>query len=695
MFSKIFNTIYRFKEDENALLFWQKKIFKHLFAFLILLGCIPYVLSCKYAVENSEWHRVIFYSLIYLWAIAIAFLEKLPFSIRIWAGISGFYILGIFSMCNTGIVGSTRLYLLCFSAFAAIFSGLRAGIITLLINMLTLAVSGYIVFHSPNFSDPAYWPQDPMTWVVISGTFCFLTAAVTITLSVLIKALEISGYEFKHLIENTSDIIWTLDKDLSISYINSSVNSILGFSQKEMIGTSLSDLLDPSDGMLFMNQMTEQNSFVAQTSILHKDGHFIDVEINGSRISHSTGNRNIFQGQIRDISIKKKQLELQEKLAQSEKLKSLGILAGSVAHDLNNILSGIATYPEILMMDKTLDPKIHQGLELIKDSGQKASAVVSDLLTVSRGASTEMEILNLNTIIKRYCAAHDFQKIQDNFKQVSIEIETEPELLNILGSYIHIEKLMMNLVINAVEEVSNKPDGQVIITTANAYIDTALTGYDNVKEGEYVILKVTDNGNGIKKEHIKNIFDPFFTKKEMGKSGSGLGLTVVWNAVQDHNGHIFIHSDKNGTVFEVLFPATRQDIPDEQPCVSIEEIRGSGELILVVDDLKEQQDIALIILDSLGYQAKAVDNGQDAVEFIKTQPVRLVILDMIMAPSISGLETYRRIKQINPDQKAIIVSGYSESADVAMTQRLGAGSFIKKPYTVLDLGIAIKEELER
>ncbi len=387
--------------------------------------------------------------------------------------------------------------------------------------------------------------------------------------------------------------------------------------------------------------------------------------------------------------------ELKEKLIQAEKFKAVGILAGSVAHDLNNILSGLATYPEVLMMDATLDPQIRQGLSLIKDSGQKAAAVVSDLLTISRGAGVEMEIININLILERYIQAHDFQKIKDAYEDVDIEFTTEPELLNIKGSYIHIEKIIMNLILNAVEEVSGKKDGQVMITTANRFIDPSIPGHEDIIQGEYAVLSIADNGSGIDEKNIKKIFEPFFTKKEMGKSGTGLGLTIVWNSVQDHQGFINVTSGIQGTRFDLLFPAVRQEIFQRPDHGSLDDIKGDGQIILVVDDLKDQQKIAVAILENLGYRAKAFDNGYAAVEAIKKDPVDLIILDMIMAPSISGLETFRMIRKIRPGQKAIIASGYSESDDVLTAQDLGAGSFVKKPYTLMDMGIAIKEELEK
>ncbi len=699
MISNIFNVKSIYEDNEDVLLFWQKKIFKYLFLTLLLIGIIPYILTCRYAIAQSEWYRVILSSLIYLWGIGVTFSEKIPFKIRVWSGISGIYLLGIFSMLAFGLVGSTRLYFLCFSAFAAIFSGIRGGILTLIINVLTMISFGILHFNGLILIGRSSFSITPAVWTMITGTFFFLCAAVTISLAVLIKALEIAGREFKHIVKNTSDIIWTLDQNFNITFINSSVLPVIGFAQKELIGKSAIQFIYEKNTQEFIDLIQSNDDFNYETMVYHKDGTLIPVEVSGSKINLFSDNPNMYQGTIKDISQEKlqekKQTELKEKLMQAEKFKAIGILAGGVAHDLNNILSGIATYPEVLMMDDGLDPKLRQGLEMIKDSGQKASAVVSDLLTIARGSSAEMEIININSILDRYIRAHDFKKIKDTYQQVDIEIIKEPELLNIKGSYIHIEKTIMNLVLNAVEEVSENKGGKILITTSNDYIDSSTPGYKDIVPGEYVILSIIDNGSGIDEKYLKKIFEPFFTKKEMGKSGTGLGLTIVWNTVQDHNGFINMHSDNTGTKFDLLFPAIREKITKKEELGSIDEIKGQGQMVLVVDDLKTQQKIAASILENLGYKTQTVDNGHAAVEFIKNNPTDLVILDMIMAPSISGLETYQIIKKVNSNQKAIIASGYSESKDVLMAQELGAGSFIKKPYTILDMGIAVKEELEK
>lgn len=699
MISNIFNQKSIYEDDEDVLLFWQKKIFNCLFISLIIIGVIPYVMSCSYAMETSSVFRIVFYTLIYLWAIGVTFLKQIPFRIRTWAGISGFYVMGLFALLSTGFVSSARLYFMFFAIFAAVFSGIRGGVVALVMNITTLVGLGLLHFAGLLPIGQVAWHPDPSEWAVLVGTFFFLCAAATLSLAVLIKALEISGKEFKHLIKNTPDIIWTLDKNHIITFINSAVMTMLGYTQKELIGKHLSHLFSDRKIKFFRDDVKDRDHFNYETVAFHKNGTPIHVEVGGLKINDFSGCQNMYQGVIKDISRRRqeeeKQKQLEERLFQAEKFKAIGILAGGVAHDLNNILSGISTYPEVLMMDPHLSPKNRQGLSVIRDAGQKAAAVVSDLLTISRGARSDMDIININAVLERYIQSHDFRKLKDAFCHVNIEFSTDPELLNIKGSYIHIEKILMNLLLNAVEEVSTKADGSVMIATSNTFVDPSVSGREKMKQGEYVLLSVMDNGAGIDDDSLKKLFDPFFTKKKLGRSGTGLGLTVVWNAVQEHDGYITVASGPKGTEFELFFPAVRQAVPRKDLIGSLEDIRGNGETILVVDDLKDQQKIALCILENLGYRAWAVSDGYEAVAFIKETPVDLIILDMIMAPSISGLETYRLIKKIRPGQKAIIASGYSESDDVLMTQDLGAGSFVKKPYTILDMGIAVKEELEK
>jgi len=209
------------------------------------------------------------------------------------------------------------------------------------------------------------------------------------------------------------------------------------------------------------------------------------------------------------------------------------------------------------------------------------------------------------------------------------------------------------------------------------------------------VLTVSDDGSGISTDDLERIFEPFYTKKVMGRTGTGLGLAVVWNALQDHDGYINVKTSKKGTVFELYFPATRKKLAVGGGAIPVKDYMGHGERVLVVDDEKRQREIACGILTKLGYDAEAVSSGEEAVEYLKKQSVDLVVLDMIMPKGINGRETYKRIIKIHPGQKAIIASGYAETPDVKKVQKLGAGKYLKKPYTIQKIGIAVKEELEQ
>ncbi len=382
-----------------------------------------------------------------------------------------------------------------------------------------------------------------------------------------------------------------------------------------------------------------------------------------------------------------------EKLQQVEKMEAIGLLAGGVAHDLNNILSGLVGYPELLLLQIPDDSPLKNIALTIHESGEKAAAVVQDLLTMARRGVMSDEVLNLNRIISEYLQSPECGKLKSFHPNVRIERSLQEDLLNIVGSPVHLSKSVMNLISNAAEAMPE--GGKIGISTQNRYVDKPLNAYERIAEGDYVVFTVSDTGVGISSEEMKKIFDPFYTKKVMGRSGTGLGMSVVWATLKDSKGYIDIQSTVGeGTTFSLYFPATRRELIKKRSAVPIEEYMGKGESILVVDDVQGQLDIADMILTTLGYSVATASSGEDAVEYIKNRAVDLVILDMIMDPGINGLETYRRILALRPDQKAIIFSGYAETEHIAECLALGAGQYIKKPYTLEKIGIAIRNELD-
>ncbi len=383
---------------------------------------------------------------------------------------------------------------------------------------------------------------------------------------------------------------------------------------------------------------------------------------------------------------------LMARIRRAEKMEALGTLAGGVAHDLNNVLGGIVGYPDLLLLDMPADHPLRRPVETIRDSGLRATAIVQDLLTLARRGVAVMEPVNLNDAIDQFLRSPEYQQMMQTHPDVRIEISLCKTLLNCNGSPVHLSKMIMNLLANAVEAMPG--GGEVRLATTNRYVDLPIKGYEEVQEGDYTVLRITDTGSGIEEEDLERIFEPFYTKKKMGRSGTGLGMAVVWGTVKDHNGYIEIQSavDK-GTTIEIYLPATRHDIIENPPQSDISDIQGNGETVLVVDDVAIQREIAADMLRRLGYTPHSAASGEEAVAYLTDHRVDLLLLDMIMDPNMNGLETYRQVSKIHPDQKAIIVSGFSETAAVSEAQGLGAGKYLKKPYTIQQLGQIIKEML--
>lgn len=390
----------------------------------------------------------------------------------------------------------------------------------------------------------------------------------------------------------------------------------------------------------------------------------------------------------------KKLVKAREQLLQAQKMEAIGTMASGVAHDLNNVLTSIVSLPEFMLMKVPENDTISPYLLKMQKAGKRAADIVQDLLTLSRRGVAITEPVNLNGVIDEYLKSPEFEKLKNDHPGIKVNTHLQDDLLPVMGSLVHLNKTVMNLVGNAAEAM---PDGgEITISSKNCDITETLHGYQEIKPGEYVCLSVSDSGIGISRENMERIFEPFYTKKYMGMGGSGLGLTVVWNTMKDHKGYIDVQSsDDKGTTFSLYFRRTVAEIIKRKPVEDEIDYQGNGESILVVDDEPEQREIASLILTKLGYLVITTASGREAVAYLKKHKVDLVMLDMIMEPGIDGCETYKKIKEIHPGQKAIIVSGFSVDERVKTAQRIGAGTFVKKPYLIKEIGQIIKKELEK
>lgn len=515
------------------------------------------------------------------------------------------------------------------------------------------------------------------------------------------EALKEGEERFRSIVENSHNGISIMDSDYHFIYVNQEWCIIFGYAAEEMIDRDFRNFLSDSSNLIIKDRSirrekgrTISNRF--EFDIIRKDGETRHVEASDSMIKDSAGNVRII-AQMLDITERKRAQEerkkLEAKLQHARRMEAIGTLAGGVAHDLNNILSGLVSYPELLLMDMPEDSPFKKPILTIQKSGEKAAAIVQDLLTLARRGVQVSGIVNLNQVILEYLRSPECEKLKAYHPQVTIETRLEKGLLNMIGSPIHLAKTVMNLVSNAAEAIVE--EGEVIISTENQYIDIPIK-HKELDAGEYVVLSISDTGIGISPDDVERIFEPFYTKKVMGRTGTGLGMAVVWGTVQDHNGYIDIQTHiHEGTTFTLYFPATREKAEKARSEIPIIDYMGKGESILVVDDIEEQREIASKIFDRLGYKVELASSGEEAVEYLKKHTADLVVLDMIMDPGMDGLETYQRILEIHPGQKAIIASGFSETDRVKQTLQLGAGAYIRKPYLLEKIGLAVREALDK
>ncbi len=503
------------------------------------------------------------------------------------------------------------------------------------------------------------------------------------------------------LIAAIPDVVVVIDMQGRVQYINDVVLPLGGYHPSEIIGKNVLEFVVPEDHEKVMHsalpalprqtgpkrfwlitQKGEKRLFEAKDDVLQLE--------NGAPYSYISVLRDVTD---RDRT-ERERASLQERLHRAEKMEALGTLAGGVAHDLNNIMGVLVGYSDLLMEKMPADNPYRIYVGKILDAGMRSLAIIQDLLTLSRRGVAVSEIVNFNAIVSDHIRSLEYERLKTNHPDISFKVELDADLMNIKGDPDHLSKTLTSLLQNAVEAIG--VNGEVVFKTENRCLDQPLRGYESIPEGDYVVLSVSDTGKGIAKDDIGKIFEPFYTKKVMGRSGTGLGLSVVWGAVKDHKGYIdVISSESHGAKVMLYFPATQERPTQNEITFCQERYRGHGESILVVDDSPEQRELALNMLFSLGYRVETVASGIEAVEYVKSNKPDLLILDMIMEPGPDGMETYRCILDIHPRQKAVIVSGFSENERVRQTLDMGAGAFVRKPYILKNIGLAVRAELDR
>lgn len=365
-----------------------------------------------------------------------------------------------------------------------------------------------------------------------------------------------------------------------------------------------------------------------------------------------------------------------------------------MAHDLNNVLTGIVAYPDILLLKIPEDDPMRKKVTAIKKSGQKAAAIVEDLLSLSRRGVNKFTPLNLNALLKDIMDSPEVEKLKVYHPEVKFKFSEGNSVPPFSGAEYQISKVIINLFTNACEAMPS--GGSIYVSTRYESSSQGHLRYKNIPDGDYAVLTVSDEGIGISKEDQKKIYEPFFTSKVMGRSGTGLGMAVVWGTIQDHNGYIEMESKPGeGTTFEVYLPALSESAAFENDINGKGSIIGKGEKILILDDENIQLEIAESLFSELNYKVKTISEAENVTKVINEFQPDILILDMILSDKMDGLDVYRKILSENLSVNTIIVSGFSESERVKEAISLGVKRYIKKPFTVDEIGRAIRDILDK
>ncbi len=518
------------------------------------------------------------------------------------------------------------------------------------------------------------------------------------------KALRISENRHRRFIENIPLGILITDTSGKIRYVNRQLGELLERAAGDLEGKNIFrlELFDKDTQKRLAGRMeakagAEERQKLSDVSVSMKDKSKKWVELVTTTLKEG-GKQVGLQMVFVDMTEKKQAHEerkgLAGRLQWAERMEAMGKIAGGVAHDINNELGAIVGYAELLASKMQDDSPLRKLALGLISSSRKATSILRNMLTMAGRGVIVSEPVNLSRLVSEYLHTPEFERLVRHYPRVKFKYSLADDLGSIEGAPVLLTKTLINLVANAMEAVAGK--GEVFIGTKNIYLGKPLAGYEEVRKGEYVALTVADTGRGIAAEDIDKIFEPSYTKQSMGKRGTGMGLAIVWGTVKDHRGYIEVENKPgSGTAFTIYLPSSRPPARASKEEPRRRRYEGNGETVLVVDDLPEQREIAEALLTKMGYKVKALASGEEAIAYLKKNQADVLILDMLMEPGIDGLETYRRILKDNPRQKAVIVSGYTETDRARQALALGASAFIGKPYLTDDIGAAIRKALSQ
>ncbi len=549
-------------------------------------------------------------------------------------------------------------------------------------------------------------------------------------------ALRESEEKYRSIFESIQDVYAEVSADDgTILEISPSIEKVGGLKREEMIGKRMVDFYATvQDREMLLEKLAKTGSLSDYpVDLINKEGEAVPCSLSIRLLTDEEGRPVKVVGTMRDVTarksaeqelerlnmeleqrverrtaelsrtnellrreiaerlqVEKESAELQKTLIQAQKMEAVGTLAGGIAHDFNNLLQAVQGYAGLLMLDKSDGDPGYRELREICRAAERGGELSRRLLTFSRNVESRTLPLDLNLQVRQ--ARELLERVIP--KMIDIKIRLAPDLEIIEADPTQIEQILMNLGVNARDAMPS--GGELTIATENVTLDEfSADARPEVAPGKYVLLEVSDNGQGMDKDTLEHIFEPFYTTKEVGH-GTGLGLAMVYGIVKNHNGHIECRSTPGrGTVFRLYFPAILQ-APEAAPEGEPGAIERGDETILLVEDEEPVRDIGKTSLEHYGYTVVTAENGEKALEIYreKGDEIALVLLDLIM-PGMGGKRCLEEILSLDPRARVVIASGVAEADSREEMVKAGARDFIDKPFDVAQMLSVARKVLDQ
>jgi len=489
---------------------------------------------------------------------------------------------------------------------------------------------------------------------------------------------------FEIVLESMSEGILEITPEAKIVYANPAAFSLAGKPEEELLASNFIDLFSSPDRHriknLFEGVLNGAQTISLDSPVMLNDR---QVSLYLQPLKDKESRALVILNDVTD------QKRMEARLLQSGKMEVAGTLAAGIAHDFNNLLMAIQGNVSLTLLGMNPSHPNYERLKNIEKRVQSGARLTAQLLGYARKGRYEIKPVDLNRLVKEI--AYTFGRVR---KEITIHRELAEDLFTIEADQGQMEQALLNLFINAADAMPS--GGSLFLKTGNTTHEGMKGRLYAPKPGNYILLTIRDTGSGMDNETKERIFEPFFTTKEMGR-GTGLGLASVYGIIKGHGGYIDVESEKGvGTTFSIYLPATKAEVSayTEEKEGRIEVSRGSG-TVLFVDDEEMIIDVGTKMVEAFGYEVLTARDGKEAIEIykVKRDRIDMVILDMIM-PGLGGGETYDRLKEINPDIKVLLSSGYSIDGQANEILERGCDGFIQKPFNMNQLSRKIREILD-